>query len=453
MTDDRGDDAASAWPPPAPSSAQVADAVDDLVLVHPDREHDVRWASDLLTGGEDGDSIDQATVQELLWWVVPHQADDPVAVTEAIALLLGRLGFDRYSTIARSPTTAEVLAAWRVSTSAGRAKAAQAHRRSGLELRAADGFHWGEVFGGDEAEARRAAERALEHELVAGRLRPGTRGADERAIDAIRAALWAPHPDIPGQTWHSMVMTERAARWIDDTRHDGLRARRQRVVRHVLAPTVETPDLTRALAPILWLQQQATPRLRLTATGALPRAVVRGLAERFAPVAPARPPRGEDGFLAARALRLWMCDTYLLELQGRTLVNPWARLTAVVGPERVRADIWDAVVLWLGGREEIEVAITDIAVSVLLDEPTTFDGLTSDVVEALRADGWRAGGEDIGRRDAGDLLRQIVLPWQLMGLVATRPGRSIVELTPVGRAAAIGFLHHHATRPRDAASG
>ena len=78
---------------------------------------------------------------------------------------------------------------------------------SGLEPPDLEDFVWADVMGMEEAAARSAVERALEQAIAAGTLTVGGRGWRSRQREVATAAFDADHPEQPGQTWRTVVLT------------------------------------------------------------------------------------------------------------------------------------------------------------------------------------------------------------------------------------------------------
>ena len=104
------------------SVGNVDAAIERIRQRDPDAAPLVEAVADGLTAGEGTDAVHQAAVQQYLWVDVPAAWPDDAwdEIVAGAAILFDELGFDRYAGIARSSRTAEVLAAWRASSRAGR---------------------------------------------------------------------------------------------------------------------------------------------------------------------------------------------------------------------------------------------------------------------------------------------------------------------------------------------
>lgn len=141
-------------------------------------------------------------------------------------------------------------------------------------------------MGLEEARVREQVAVALEQAIEDGRLSPGARGFRRRRAEVVEGALSEPSDGGDGQTRLQAVHAERLGRWRERGHTRGSPERRAIVegaapIIAAAAPAIE-PELARtALAPALWLLDRARDGIALTQTGALNRALVREVVERW----------------------------------------------------------------------------------------------------------------------------------------------------------------------------
>ena len=198
--------------------------------------------------------LSQAGLQHWLWYVVPTKyITDEIGymgrLAAAAAALFDELGLHAYAAICRSPETAAVHAAYDRSDSEGISALRKAMQRSGIDPPDLADFGWSPVMGPEEATARSAVQDALERAIAAGELAVGGRGWRAAQATVATAALDGDHPDLPGQSWRTAVITERLERWIAAVsgRSEQLAAMRARVANRLLH-RVDPPVDARGIA-------------------------------------------------------------------------------------------------------------------------------------------------------------------------------------------------------------
>ncbi|MDY7104858.1 MAG: hypothetical protein S0880_27040 [Actinomycetota bacterium] len=435
---------------------EIGRAIAELSADEPQTGQIARFAWDSLTAGEGPSAITRARLQRWLWGFVPKRwagrPDAWSAAATACAALFDALDEPAYAEICRSDTTRAIHRAWRRSNRAGRTAMARAMTSSRTEPPPVDGLQWGTVFGSWEAGARKAVERELESAIDGGRLVPGRRNALDVARSVCADVVDAPHPEAIGQSWRSLIVTERVDAWAG-SHHATAAQRRRRVdaAPHLLTPP-DPPhgaELAENLEPLRWLAERCRGGVRLTATHRLPPAVAAEAAARFGWGPAGRPPRREDevgqlGEVRETARRLGICrrtgETLLTTATGRRLLDDptshWSRWTAT-----------------LGGREPAEQGVAEVlALAVLEAGP----GEGVDLLEALSrpCDGHGERAIDPVRDRAA--IRASVERWRVWRLLdesapiserGWRVVRPASTLTGVGAAALVSWLHQQATRP------
>lgn len=353
-----------------------------------------------LTWGEGPGMIDQAGVQDWLWYrlATKYLTDDPDhkrALAAAAAELFDELGLDRYAAICRSDTTATVHAAWDRSDSAGRTAMRKAMDRSGVLPPDTVNFAWRPVMGVEEAAAYSAVQRQLEAAIESGELVPGGRGWRQRQQDLTDGALDLEHPVQPGQTLRTAVLTERLSTWIrePERRSPELAEARAEVANRLLAPIEPPADLDVHLAPLLWLLEAVGDEQALTQAGYLNTAFVRRAHEEAPWDFPYRgAPRSETDDPVLHRLRALAEAIGALRTRGRKLRRTEAGTAMVDDPSRAWwAFVHDPVASpW-------ERFVLESAAILLLEGISRADHVADWIASVAHEMGWRteADGEAI----------------------------------------------------------
>ena len=204
----------------------------------------------------------QGGVQVWLWyWVSTKYVSDEVdymgRLAGAAAALFDELGLHRYAAICRSPETEAVYAAFERSGSDGLEALNKALLRSGIVPPDLADFQWGPVMGAAEVAARSAVEDALEGALVSGVFTVGGRGWRAAQAAVATNTLEADHPEWPGQTWRTTVVTERIEHWVADAQRRSavLGSARASVANRLLHPVQPPSNLSESVAPLMWLSR------------------------------------------------------------------------------------------------------------------------------------------------------------------------------------------------------
>lgn len=231
-------------------------------------------------------------VQVFVWYVLPRKylaaLDDKEAVAAALAKTLERLGGQAagYAEVCRAPETQRLLRAWEAEDPAAPQTFRHLLDGSGIEPPDTDLLAWGSVMGFEEARVREQVAIALEEAIESGDLVPGSRGFSRRQAEVAKAALREQWDGESERSCLRAVHDERLERWLQ--RGLGGRMDARRAVLDGIAATVPAepsaidPDGARsALEPTRWLLEQGNDGIGLTQTGALNRALVREVAERW----------------------------------------------------------------------------------------------------------------------------------------------------------------------------
>ncbi len=429
--------------------------------LRPDLAEALEAAADALWAGEDVDLAHQASVQTFLWWRLPRQyaSRDWDRLAEAAAVLLDAVGKHRLADVARSGSTAEVLAAWRQGPDAGAKAAQSAQRASGVEPPDTDVLAWSSVMGLDEAGALDVVERALGEAVADGEIVPGAPRARAAARRITEEVLSTPLDLPPGQTLAGLVTTERVAHWIEGARHPALSEWRASVANRLLNP-VAADDPAAAVVPVRWLLHLCAPPdgAALTQSGYLPRASVVEAAERFGWWDWEKPPRSEADLHPLMTLREAARRQGLVRRRGRRLLSTTRGMQMVDDP----AGLWSMVATETEEPGEFALAVTEAVGLRLLSGRAEVHQLAADVHPVLAAQGWSSGGDRITIRQVSSAIYIPIRWWRLFGVLEEERSRwdpvarvplnpHTYALRPGGVSMVLAFLRARAIRPRHSA--
>lgn len=241
---------------------------------------DARAAVEWLTGF-DGDDVPAAfsrrELQLFLWYQLPKKwlirTAEQKAVAEALACFLDQVGAEAapFAALCRSLQTAELIG------NRGKNLAA-ALERSGLEPPDTPLLTWSEFM---------SIQEALEHDLVAdmledavdgGELVPGAKGWRQRQAGLVERYL--ANPDASGTAPVTRIHAARRSAWLE---LPGRGPEERELLEDALAATdadsLGQAETEQATEPLFWLLDQVAQGVKLTQTGALPRALVRAAVE------------------------------------------------------------------------------------------------------------------------------------------------------------------------------
>ncbi len=421
-------------------------------------------AYEALTWGEGPGVLRQAGLQYWLWHTVPtkyitDEAGYMGRFGHGAAALFDELGLHAYAAICRSSITAEVHAAFDRSDADGRRAMGRAMEKSGIDPPDLADFAWSDFMGGEEAAAHSAVEDVLEMAIAAGDVVVGSRGWRVAQAAAAEAALESDHPELPGQSWRTAVLTERLEQWVGAARRRSHRlgSARAGVANRLLHPVEPPSGASAAVAPLVWLLDRHGDEQPLTQAGYLAPSFVRSLqAERpWDLVLPMdRQMRTEADDDKLLALREWLQLAGALRKRKSKLmrtaagaamasdpVQAWIALTRHMAPQG-----WDGFTA--------ETALLHLLASSDRDTEASYDSVLAFVAEVAEDMGWTTSdGEERRAPSDSDVawsLYDIRQVWEACDLVAfQRSWRDRrFTLTEVGEAAALSYLRHVAAGPR-----
>jgi hypothetical protein len=416
-----------------------------------------------LTWGEGPGVISQSGVQEWLWYVVPTKyLTDEVGymgrLAETAAVLFDELGLHGYAAICRSDETAKVHEAFDRSDTAGRSAMRKAIERSGIDPPDLDDFAWSSVMRTEEANARSAVEAALEDAIYTGVLTVGAKGWRGVQKQVCTRVLDGDHPQIPGQSWRTAVVTERIESWVSaaERRSPQLSEARAQIANRLLHPVERPAGANAAVRPLVWLLERWSDEQPLTQAGYLKPAFVQSLqADRpwTGPLPFDRPVKNELDDPVLHDLRGWLQRVGALRKHkaslrrsplGRDIAadseSAWSVMTRnlVVGDDWGRFVAETGLLFLLGQYEPVSDNAAPAfirACTIEMGWQTTSDGITE--APSLREVSWALA-------DARHV-------WDLCALTTTSGdwGSRRISLTETGRVAALSYLRHVAAGPKD----
>ena len=403
-------------------------------------------------------------VQLFVWYTLPRKflasLEDKRDALDALARTLERLGgrAASYAELCRSDDTDELLHAWEREDREAWRRLEELLERSGIEPPDTELLAWGRVMGLEEARVREHVATALEEAIEAGQLVRGTRGFKRRQGEIADAALRAPWGEGDRRSRLDAVRSERLQRWLERGHTRGSPERSAIVERVAALVTVEPPAIDAeaaraALALALWLLEQGEGGITLTQTGALNRALVREVAERWPDWWDADlfgPPHRETDLAL-------LCELHELLRRLRLVRRAGRRLVTTARGRRLRAD---PAALLLGFAEELlagesfRAACAELAAALIVDGAVAdYSGaLASKIQPAIVAEGWRSAGRLPEVRDVAWAVADFLRPAEAIGVLerirgGSRRSYARFVLTEVGRTAMIGALRARALAP------
>lgn len=382
-------------------------------------------------------------VQMFAWYTLPRKfltsLDVKREAAEALALTLERFGgrAASYAEVCRSTETDELLCAWEAEDPSAPRRLRELLDRSGIEPPDTGLLAWGSVMGPEEARVHEQVATALEQAIEDGRLSPGTPGFRRRQAEIADAALHEPSDCDTAGSRLQAVSSERIERWVRRGHTRGS-VERGTIIEPVAAliaaePASVDPDSARtALAPALWLLEQATDGIALTQTGALNRALVREVAERWPHWWRADlfgPPNRQDDLALLCELNELLRHLRLMRRKGRQI-----RTTA--RGRKLQADpptLLLALARELLAGEDFQAACAELAAALILDGAVAdYSGaLAARVHPAIVAEGWQAAGEPPDVRNVSWTIADFLRPAEAIGLFQRTAGRSRLQPDPL----------------------
>ena len=429
----------------------VLSAVDDVVAADPSLAHAaevvMRWVE--AAGGLH--EIGLATVERLVWYELPYKwMGPPEEVAEIVRVageVMERVGESRYAEVCRSQQTRAILDAYAMSTTDGFEAFEKAFGASGIDPPDLDDFAWGDMMGMEEVEAARLTSRELEAAMAAGRFAPGRSGWKTAAREVTTEALDAVRPELLGQTYRDVILTERIELWLH--RSEGskkLHALRSHNANRLLHPIPPPADVSERLEPIRWFLETIDADVRLTAAGYLPPAVVREAADHFEWSLgwTDRPPRSQAELQQLMEIDELVSRIGAVRRRGKTL-----KLT-----ERGRRMLADDVVAW----REVAAGFSEAGWLRAVAEVFTYllvDGERPEVemeqvAASVLSPNWRHGENRPDHHAVGSAWWRTRSPLEVLGgIIAHGPWHApTLRLTDFGEATLLEQIRVMATGPQ-----
>ena len=445
------------------SQAHVVEALSRLAARDGELARSADQAYEMLTWGEGPGVLRQAGLHYWLWYVVPtkyitDEAGYMGRLANGAAALFDELGLHAYAAICRSPTTAEVHAAFDRGDADGRRALRRAMDKSGIEPPDLADFAWSDVMGGEEASARSAVEDALEQAIAAGDVVVGARGWRGAQAAAAEAVLNGDHPELPGQSWRTVVVTERLEQWVGAAQRRSrlLGPARAAVANRLLHPVEPPSGVSVAVGPLVWFLDRHGDEQPLTQAGYLAPSFVRSLQSRPWDLEPPMygQPRTEGDDIVLLALREWLQNAGALRKRKSKLMRTAAGAAMAADPARAWSVLtrhlvprgWDGFVA--------ETALLHLLDSMGRDVEVSDDDVLAFVAEAAQDMGWTTSDGGARRspsdRDVAWALFEIRPVWEACGLVNSQESWKDRRfgLSELGEAAALSCLRHGAVGPR-----
>jgi len=442
------------------SDSDVAEAIDRIRARDERRGDEAEHVVEALTWGEGLGVLRQAGLQSWLWYVVPTKYFDGEdgymgGLAETAGVLFDELGLHGYAAICRSEQTGIVHAAFDRSDSAGRTALRKAIGQSGIEPPDLDDFAWSTVMWTAESQAQNAVEDALEDALFDGRMKVGASGWRKVQRKVCAEVLDADHPDIPGQSWRTAIVTERIQQWVSSADRSPALAEARAAIANLLLHPIDPPaTAASAVEPVQWLLHQWGNEQPITEAGYLKPAFVQSLqADR-----PWAHPFGRDvtvkkelDDVVLHNLRGWLQGIGALRKHKATLRRtPLGRAMA--------ADVahtWTGVADNMAGDGWPGFVAETALLFLLRDEgQVQRDAVPVFVRNCATAMGWQTTSDGVPApasiRDVSWTFADASRHWEPCGLLEPDDdwrSRSI-GLTDAGRGAALSYLRHVAAGPK-----
>lgn len=433
--------------PDSVESALAEMAVDDA-----QSEDDARAVYDWVAGEEGVEGISLSRVQRFAWydlsvkWMVDDR--DRRGILAAGATLFEALGLDSYASVFRSSQTSEILAAHERGSKEGYAAFQKAFDASGIHPPDLDGFVWSDMMAGEENAAHLAVTAALEQAITDGRMVPGARGWKTEAMSIAEEMIDSRHPELPGQSMRSSIMTERIHGRLHmlEGRAPELHALVARHANRLLHPIPSPPDFEVNMEPIMWFLEWVTDDTGMTGAGYLPTAMVQSGAERFG---------WDKGWIQDAPQKesdsRELMSLHELLLNAKAIRHRKGSVKKTVKGDRMNSDpeyAWRTVADSLSSHGWT-TAVAEVITLLILEGETDEDALTDEALALLVAYGWRADNEPPNIWAVRSAWRSVSRPLGALGGFVN-PDRMLprtAELTAFGEATLLEHLRLDMTGP------
>lgn len=253
-------------------------------------------------------------------------------------------------------------------------------------------------MGVEEACAHGTVQNTLEAAIDEGELVVGRRGWRTRQQDIAAATLDEDHPSQQGQSWRTVVVTERVGDWVRTAalRSEQVGRRRADIANRLLHPIDPPSDLAEHMQPVMWVLELFGDEQALTQAGYLNRAFVVQVDEQHPWEDPFRTrgtPRSETDVVPLRRLRGWLESAGALRKRGKVLRR--TERGAAMARDPLLA--WKVFVRTVAPEDWDRFVIEDAAVVLLeQDGPIAIGDLLDQIAEHAVEAGWRT--TDVGEQ-------------------------------------------------------
>ena len=285
---------------------------------------DARAAVEWLAGFDDEGLpavFSRRQLQLFLWYQLPRKwlirQTEQQAVAEALGCFFEFLGQEAMplAALCRSSQTAELI------RTRGR-KLSSALERSGLEPPDTGLLAWSHLMTIEESLERDLVAGMLEHAVDTGQLVPGAKGWRQQQAELVDQYLTT--PDASEIAPLSRIHAARREAWLD---YPGRSIDERTLLEHALAAIEAHPpspaEARDAVEPLLWLLDQLADGVKLTQTGAFPRALVRAAVDRYPDWwdTPAVGPPNQEGEVYTLGFLHHLLDTLNLARRHRGILH------------------------------------------------------------------------------------------------------------------------------------
>jgi len=431
----------------------ITAALGKLMAEDPSAADDAEAALEWIAGENGLAFITQERIQYYLWYSLPLKwmtdLDHKLAIVAALARALDLLGLPRYAAICRSDTTREILRAYEEEDGRGLKAFHEADSASGIRPPDLPEFEWGSTMGWEENRALSSTAEFLELAVAGGDLVPGARGWKRRQQELARGHLNEPRPELAGQTFAQVILTERIEAWLATNRSETRRKVLSSVANLLLHPAELPAGLAGDPLPTLrWLLEQLVDGISLTQTGNLNRKFVQAAADRFGWDF-SRPPRSEDDLYDLHQLRYLAQRLGLARRSGRKIGLTNKGRAQMGDPEA----LWRSVAGGVLGDNPFHVFAGELFLALLVNiELMPYDDINATVRQAVAEEGFRETrtGEPPDEHQVSWAIHHTLNMCRALGLLSKGGDwrdRSH-GLTDAGKATALEALRAQATGPR-----
>ena len=431
---------------------RVAAALADIGEDGPDIVTLASGVYEWIAGEEGIDSITLAGVQRFAWydlsakWLI--EDSERMDVLAAGAALFDALGLERYASVLRSPQTAEIMTAHERSYDEGLKAYQKAFEASGISPPDVEDLEWGSVMAIEENAAQQTIGMALEQAMDDGRMVPGSRGWRTTAKAITTEVLDSAHPEIPGQSWRSVILTERTHNWLRKLEHRSheLHTLMAGKVNRLLSPVQPPSNLDSHLGPITWFLDYVGDGVKMTGAGFLPTAMVRDGADRFGwdKGWSDDSPKKESDSRELMTLHQLLLDAGAVRHRKGDITRTTIGSAMVEDPEYA----WRTIAASLTPYEWL-ASVAQIYTLLLLDGESDEEVLWGRALPILIEIGYRAGDDPPDQWTVKSAWRHVSHPLMVLdGLVQS--GRYLsrkITMTPFGEATLLERLRLEATGP------